>query len=99
MPRTPFTRSPIVLLANTGTWLNEALESMLEPLGYRVLSVGSGRELPDRAHAARPDLILMDANLHDLDSVAMCLTLPQHRAVSWHTPIAMVTSTPPTKQQ
>ena len=98
-PRTPFTRSPIVLLANTGTWLNQALESMLEPLGYRVLSVASGRELLDRAPAARPDVILMDANLHDLDSVAVCRTLRQHRAVSWHTPIFMITSTPATKQQ
>jgi len=98
-PRTPFSRSPVVLLANTGTWLNQALESMLEPLGYRVLSVGSGRELLDRAPAARPDVILMDANLHDLDSVAVCRTLRQRRAVSWHTPIFMITSTPATKQQ
>jgi len=98
-PRAPFTRSPVVLLANSGTWLNEALDSMLEPLGYRVVSVGSGRELLDRAPAARPDVILMDANLQDLDSVAVCRALRQSRAVSWHTPIFMITSTPATKQQ
>jgi PleD family two-component response regulator len=98
-PRTPFTRSPVVLIANSGSWLNQALDSMLEPLGYRVVPVGSGRELLDRAPAARPDIVLMDANLQDLDSIAVCRTLRQHRAVSWHTPIFMVTSTPPTKQQ
>ena len=98
-PRTPFTRSPIVLLANSGTWLNQALDSMLEPLGYRVVSVGSGRELLDRAPAARPDVVLMDANLKDLDSIAVCRALRQNRAVSWHTPIFMITSTPATKQQ
>jgi len=54
-----------VLLAATGTWLNQALESMLEPLGYRVLSVRRPRAL-DRAPTARPDVILMDANLQDL---------------------------------
>jgi len=91
----PFTRSPVVLLANSGTWLNQALDSVLEPLGYRVVSVGSGRELLDRAPAARPDVILMDANLQDLDSLAVCRTLRQNRAVSWHTPIFMITSTPP----
>ncbi|HXL53509.1 MAG TPA: response regulator [Gemmatimonadales bacterium] len=98
-PRTPFTRSPVVLVANAGTWLNQALDSMLEPLGYRVVSVGSGRELLDRAPAARPDVILMDANLQDLDSLAVCRALRQNRAVSWHTPIFMITSTPATKQQ
>src|SRR3981081_3357123 len=45
--RAPFTRPPIVLLAHSGTWLNQALDSLLEPLGYRVVSVGSGRELLD----------------------------------------------------
>jgi PleD family two-component response regulator len=98
-PRAPFTRSPIVLLANSGTWLNQALDSMLEPLGYRVVSVGSGRELLDRAPAARPDVVLMDANLKDLDSIAVCRALRQNRALSWHTPIFMITSTPATKQQ
>src|SRR6266576_3358414 len=71
-PRAPFTRSPVVLIANSGTWLNQALDSMLEPLGYKVVSVGSGRELLDRAPATRPDVVLMDANLQDLDSVAVC---------------------------
>src|SRR5438445_5617063 len=98
-PRTPFPRPPVVLLANTGTWLNQALDSMLKPLGYRVLSVASGRELLDRAPAARPDVVLMDANLQDLDSIAVCRALRQHRAVAWHTPIFMITSTPATKQQ
>ena len=98
-PRTPFTRSPVVLVANAGTWLNQALDSMLEPLGYRVVSVATGRELLDRAPAARPDVVLMDANLQDLDSIAVCRALRQNRAVSWHTPIFMITSTPATKQQ
>jgi len=97
--RAPFTRPPIVLLAHSGTWLNQALDSILEPLGYRVVSVGSGRELLDRAPAARPDVVLMDANLQDLDSIAVCRSLRQHRAVSWHTPIFLITSTPATKQQ
>src|SRR5438132_13297773 len=47
-PRAPFTRSPVVLIANSGTWLNQALDSMLEPLGYKVETVGSRSELQDR---------------------------------------------------
>ena len=97
--RPPFSRPPVVLLAAAGTWLNQALDSILEPLGYRVLTAGSGRELLDRAPAARPDVVLMDANLQDWDSIAVCRALRQNRAVSWHTPIVMITSTPATKQQ
>src|SRR5258705_6476897 len=41
----------------------------------------------------------MDANLQDLDSIAVCRALRHNRAVSWHTPIFMITSTPATKQQ
>src|SRR5439155_16304585 len=97
MPRrTPFTRPPVVLLANAGTWLNQALDSMLEPLGYRVLSVASGRELLDRAPAARPDVVLMDANIQDLDRIAVCHTLRQHRTVALHSLCFMIMSTPAT---
>jgi len=55
------------------------------------VSVGAS-ELLDGARR-RPDVILMDANLQDLDSLAVCRALRQN-AVSWHTPIFMITSTP-----
>src|SRR5205807_1367728 len=72
---------------------------MLAPLGYRVLAVTSGRELLEQAADMRPDVVLMDANLQDLDSIVVCRKLRQLRAVSWHTPVIMITSTPATKQQ
>src|SRR5207247_8539610 len=90
--RTPFARSPVALLANAGTWLNQALESMLEPLGYRVLSVATGRELLDRAPTARPDVILMDANLHDQDSIKVCRTHRKLLAIYWRTLHIFITS-------
>jgi PleD family two-component response regulator len=97
--RAPFIRIPVVLVAHAGTWLTRALDSMLAPLGYRVLSVESGRELLEHAAEMRPDMVLMDANLPDVDSVVVCRKLRQLRAVSWHTPVIMITSTPATKQQ
>jgi len=97
--RAPFIRIPVVLVAHTGTWLTRALDSMLAPLGYRVLAVTSGRELLEQAADMRPDVVLMDANLQDLDSIVVCRKLRQLRAVSWHTPVIMITSTPATKQQ
>lgn len=97
--RPPFIRIPVVLVAHAGTWLTRALDSMLAPQGYRVLSVASGRELMEQAPELGPDVVLLDANLQDVDSIVVCRRLRQHRAVSWHTPVIMITSTPATKQQ
>lgn len=88
-----------MLVAHAGTWLTRALDSMLAPQGYRVLSVASGRELLEQAPELGPDVVLLDANLQDVDSIVVCRRLRQHRAVSWHTPVIMITSTPATKQQ
>jgi PleD family two-component response regulator len=88
-----------VLIATAGgTWLDRALISVLQPRGYRVESVYGGRELLDLAPAMRPDVVVLDADLPDLDSVAVCRTLRKGRA-AWNMPVIMVTSTPATKQQ
>ena len=98
-PRTPFSRPPVVLIASTfGTWLNQALASMLEPRGYRVVSASSGREVLDRTPVVGPDIVVLDTDLADLDSLAVCRTLRQNRA-AWRMPVVMITSTPATKQQ
>ena len=97
--RAPFIRIPVVVVAHAGTWLTRALDSMLAPQGYRVLSVASGRELLEQAPELEPDVVLLDANLQDVDSIVVCRRLRLHRAVSWHTPVIMITSTPATKQQ
>ena len=97
--RPPFIRIPVVLVVHAGTWLTRALDSMLSPQGYRVLSVASAPELLEQAPDLRPDVVLLDAHLPDMDSILVCRRLRQLRAVSWHTPVIMITSTPATKQQ
>src|SRR2546425_2571715 len=52
----------------------------------------------DRAALVRPDVIVLDADLPDLDSIAVCRTLRQNRA-AWNMPVIMITGTPATKQQ
>lgn len=95
----PFSRPPVVLLASpSGTWFNQALASLLEPRGYRVVSVSTGREVLDQTPVVGPDIIVLDANLTDLDSIAVCRALRQNRA-AWKMPVVMITSTPATKQQ
>ena len=88
-----------MLVANApGTWLSQAVSGLLTPRGYRVDLVLSGRELLERAPAVRPDIVVLDADLPDLDSVALCRTLRQDRA-AWNMPVVMITSTPATKAQ
>lgn len=97
--RPPFSRPPVVLVASAfGTWLNQALASLLEPRGYRVVPVSSGREVLDRTPLMRPDIVVLDADLADLDSIGVCRTLRQNRS-AWNMPVIMITSTPATKQQ
>src|SRR5207249_2516325 len=77
----PFSRPPVLLVANAfGTWLSQALANLVKARGYRVHFVLTGRELLDQAPTLRPDVIVLDADLPDLDSVAVCRTLRQNRA-------------------
>ncbi len=97
--RAPFSRPPVLLVANAfGTWLSQALANLVKARGYRVHFVLTGRELLDQAPAVRPDIIVLDADLPDLDSVAVCRTLRENRA-AWNMPVIMITTTPATKQQ
>jgi PleD family two-component response regulator len=97
--RAPFVRPPVVLVGNAaGTWLTRALASLLEPRGYRVQFTSSGREVLEQAQAARPDIVVLDADLPDLDGVAVCRILRRDRA-AWNMPIIVISTTPATKEQ
>jgi DNA-binding response OmpR family regulator len=97
--QTPFIRQPLALLVSSGVWINRALESTLQPLGYRAVSVSTGTELLERAPALGPDVILVDANLQDTNSVTVCRALRRNAILSWNVPIIMLTSNSDTKQQ
>ena len=95
----PFSRPPVVLVANAfGTWLSQALANLVKARGYRVHFVLTGRELLEQAPSVRPDVVVLDADLPDLDSIEVCRTLRQNRA-AWSMPVMMITATPATKQQ
>jgi PleD family two-component response regulator len=97
--RVPFSRAPVLLVANAfGTWLSQALANLVKARGYRVHFVMTGRELLEQAPAVQPDVVVLDADLPDLDSVAVCRTLRHNRA-PWDMPVIMITTTPATKQQ
>ena len=99
VPRTPFSRPPVVLAVSVaGTWLRQALASLLKSQGYRVQFASSGRELLERAATVRPDIVVLDTDLPDLDAVSVCRTLRQNRA-AWDMPVMMITSLSATQGQ
>ncbi len=99
VPRTPFSRPPVVLAVSVaGTWLRQALTSLLKSQGYRVQFASSGRELLERAATVRPDIVVLDTDLPDLDAVSVCRTLRQNRA-AWDMPVMMITSLAATQGQ
>jgi PleD family two-component response regulator len=98
-PRPPFSRPPVVLAVSVaGTWLRQALAGLLKSQGYRVQFASSGGELLERAATVRPDIVVLDTDLPDLDAVAVCRALRQNRA-AWDMPVMMITSLPATEGQ
>ena len=99
VPRPPFSRPPVVLAVSVaGTWLRQALAGLLKSQGYRVQFASSGRELLERAATVRPDIVVLDTDLPDLDAVSVCRALRQNRA-AWDMPVMMITSLSATEGQ
>lgn len=64
-----------ILVAEDNEDIRSMLRFFLENLGYFVLEAKNGREAIEVACAARPDLILMDLNMPEMDglSAARCI--------------------------
>lgn len=68
-------RSPLVLIANDQEWSARSLESILTPNGYTVIRAYTGQQALDRALSARPDLVILDAQMPDLHGIEVCRLL------------------------
>lgn len=60
-------RAPLVLIAEDHADSRDALRTLLDAFGYRVVEAENGREAVERATAERPDLILMDMMMPQVD--------------------------------
>lgn len=68
--------------------LAEALRYTLEREGYSANAVNNGRAGLETARASRPDLVILDLMLPDLDGMSICKTLRQESDV----PLLMLTA-------
>ncbi|MFN8651336.1 MAG: response regulator [Gemmatimonadales bacterium] len=95
MPQTPErSRVIVVLIANDQEWSARSLDSILSPQGYSVIRAYTGRQVLERARAARPDLIILDAQLPDLHGFDICRELRADPRIGKTTPIIITTAGP-----
>jgi CheY-like chemotaxis protein len=80
-----------ILVAEDHLDSRDALRALLEAFGYRVLEAVNGREAVDIALRRRPDLILMDIMMPELDGFEATRELRRH-AEMHATPIIAVTA-------
>ena len=90
---------PLVLIASSQEWHARSLESILGPHGYAVVRAYTGKQALERARSARPDLVIVDADLPDLDGIEVCRNLRDEPPLSASTPILVTGSGQPTRQQ
>jgi diguanylate cyclase (GGDEF)-like protein len=97
--RDRFPRPPLVLVANDQEWSARSLESILAPNGYSVLRAYTGRQALERARSARPDLIILDAQMPDLHGVEVCRQLRSDPRLPATVPIIITTAGPSGRAQ
>jgi CheY-like chemotaxis protein len=80
-----------ILVAEDHLDSRDAMRALLEAFGYRVLEAVNGRQAVEVALASRPDLILMDIMMPELDGFEATRELRRHGETAG-TPIIAVTA-------
>ena len=58
-----------ILIVDDETEMLEAMEEMIEALGYQVATANNGEEAIERQAAFQPDVVLMDRNMAGMDGI------------------------------
>ncbi len=80
-----------ILIADDTSASLSLLSSVLEPQGYEILAVGSGKDAIQIAARARPDLILLDVMMPGHDGFHVCRVLKAEPETQ-DTPVIFITS-------
>jgi two-component system alkaline phosphatase synthesis response regulator PhoP len=76
-----------VLIVDDEPRITEVLRVYLERDGFQVADANNGRQAIERAASYKPDLIILDLNLPDIDGLEVCRTIRKSSGV----PIIMLT--------
>ena len=72
---------PLVLVADDETRITKLVELALGDEGFRVVTAAGGREALEKAEEYRPDVILLDIMMPDLDGIEVMRELRERRPV------------------
>lgn len=67
-----------IMVVDDEAEIQTAMQDLLECLGYRPLLAGRGQEALDQYETLKPDVILMDVNMPDLDGLSWAEKIVQH---------------------
>lgn len=84
-------RKSLILVADDSRFMRFTLREFLEKDGYEVIEAKNGRQVLSLFEERKPDIILMDFMMPEIDGVSACAQLqqlPQGR----NTPVIMITS-------
>jgi adenylate cyclase len=85
------TDEPLVLAVDDLATNIRLLDAVLSPRGYRVISAGSGPEALQRVKDHRPDLVLLDIVMPEMDGYEVCRRLREDPATAF-LPVVMITA-------
>ncbi|WP_448599166.1 response regulator [Thermoleptolyngbya sp.] len=87
---TPHTPVPRIVCIDDGTSIRKAIESILRSHGYEATSIGNPLKALSLVFQLKPDLILCDISMPELDGYEICAMLRTSTAFR-QTPIIMLT--------
>jgi len=80
--------SDLILVVEDEPDMAETIVRALEWGGFRAVTAANGREALERLASERPDLVLLDLMLPEIDGMAVCTRIREHSGV----PIVMLTA-------
>jgi malate dehydrogenase (oxaloacetate-decarboxylating)(NADP+) len=80
-----------IMLADDDSVTRILLESLLSARGYEVFSYDCGNAILDNFASIKPDVVLLDVQMPDIDGIDVCVEL-RKRPESYNVPIAIVSA-------
>jgi two-component system KDP operon response regulator KdpE len=78
----PVSTEPLVLVADDEVRITKLVELALSDEGFRVITAEGGREALEMAETYRPDVVLLDIMMPDLDGIEVMRELRERRPVA-----------------
>jgi DNA-binding response OmpR family regulator len=92
-------RPAMLLVATEGDWAGRSLESVLTLKGHSVLRTQSGRDAVALARRTRPDAVLVDQRLSDVNGFDVCRRLRDDPTFDPATPLIVIAGSPASRDE